>query len=84
VRLGRGELDIVAQHDKLIVFVEVKVHRSHAAALQAMHPDKCARLRSAAENWLSRHPEYCDWPCRFDLIILTLGVGLAARLGPHI
>jgi len=84
IRLGRGELDIVVQRDGLIVFVEVKAHQSYESSLLAMHPDKCARLRSAAEAWLSRHTNYSNCQCRFDLIILTPRVGLPAWMPPRI
>ncbi len=83
-RLGRGELDIIARRGELIIFVEVKAHRSREASLQAMHEDKCARLRSAAESWLARHPDYAGYECRFDLIILSPRVGLPAWLPPRI
>jgi len=83
-RLGRGELDIVARRDDLIIFIEVKAHRSHQASLLAMHPDKCARLRSAAETWLSRHENFATSQCRFDLIILTPRVGLPAWVPPRL
>lgn len=84
IRLGRGELDIVARRGDLIVFVEVKAHQSRESGLLAMHPDKCARLQSAAETWLSRHANYSDCQCRFDLIILTPRVGLPAWVPPRI
>jgi len=84
IRLGRGELDIVARHGDLIVFVEVKAHQSYESGLLAMHPDKCVRLQSAAETWLSRHTNYANCQCRFDLIILTPRVGLPAWLPPRI
>jgi len=84
IRLGRGELDIIAQSGDLIVFVEVKAHQSRESSLLAMHPDKCARLRSAAETWLSRHPNHNNCQCRFDLIILTPRVGLPAWIPPRI
>jgi len=84
VRLGRGELDIVARRNDLIVFVEVKAHQSREASLLAMHPDKCARLQSAAETWLSRHDCYAHCQCRFDLIMLSPRVGMPAWLPPRI
>lgn len=84
LRLGRGELDIVARRGDLIAFVEVKAHQSREACLQAMHEDKCARVRSAAEHWLARHPQLADCECRFDLIMLFPRVGLPAWLPPCI
>jgi len=84
IRLGRGELDMIALHDDIVVFVEVKAHKSYESALLAVHPDKCARLQSAAETWLSQHPDYQHLQCRFDLIILTPRIGLLQWATPHI
>jgi len=70
-RGGRGELDIVAQSDALLVFVEVKAHRSAADSLQAMTLGKQQRLLSAAEVWRMRHPALVGLQCRFDLIIVS-------------
>ncbi len=84
IRLGRGELDIVARRGDLVVFVEVKAHKSRHASLLAMHPDKCSRLQSAAETWLSRHANLAQCQCRFDLIILTPRVGLPTWVSPRI
>lgn len=83
-RLGRGELDIVALSRELLIFVEVKAHHNRESALLAMHEDKCARLKSAAEQWLALHPRYASLQCRFDLIIITPRLGLTAWLGPCI
>jgi len=84
VRLARGELDIIALRDELLIFVEVKAHQSYESALLAVHPDKCARLQSAAETWLSHHPNYAHLQCRFDLIILTPRIGLPMWISPRI
>lgn len=83
-RLGRGELDIVALRGEIVVFVEVKAHHNRESALLAVHEDKCARLKSAAQMWLALHPRYASLQCRFDLIIITPRVGLTAWLGPCI
>ncbi len=79
VRLGRGELDIVARNGDVLAFVEVKARNEREAALLAMHKDKCTRLVSAARAWLGRHPKLAQLQSRFDLIILTPG-----RLRMHI
>jgi len=84
IRLGRGKLDIVAKCGDMLVFVEVKAHKTREASLLAMHQDKCARLQSAAETWLSRHANQAACQCRFDLIILTPRVGLPAWVPPRI
>lgn len=71
VRAGRGELDIIAKQGDILVFVEVKGHRTRDASLQAVTEDKCMRLRSAAEAWLYRHPQHAPLQCRFDLIMVS-------------
>jgi len=75
-RGGRGELDIVARQGDILAFVEVKAHKQRDASLEAVHANKCERLRSAALAWLSRHSKYAILQCRFDLIILTPSQGL--------
>ncbi|OIP99239.1 MAG: YraN family protein [Zetaproteobacteria bacterium CG2_30_46_52] len=70
-RLGKGELDIVASKDDILAFVEVKGHQRYESSLEAMHDDKCQRLISAAKVWLSKHPDYQDFQCRFDVMIVS-------------
>jgi putative endonuclease len=69
-RLGRGELDIVATHDNILVFVEVKGHQHRESSLDAMHADKQRRMVSAAQTWLGQHPNYANRQCRFDLVMV--------------
>lgn len=71
VRLGRGEIDIIATRGDILAFVEVKAHSQRESSLQAVHADKCRRLHSAASAWLAQHGEFAALQCRFDLIILT-------------
>jgi len=75
-RGGRGELDIVAQKDGIVAFVEVKAHRERISSLQAISQDKCTRLRSAATVWLMKHPKVSELPCRFDVIMVSPPQGL--------
>lgn len=84
VRLGRGELDIIAHSETELIFIEVKSHKSRESGLLALHDEKCARIYSAAESWLASHPQYSGLQCRFDLIIVTPRVGLPDWVPPHI
>jgi putative endonuclease len=58
-RVGRLELDLVARHGDVLVFCEVRARRSEAF----LHPSesfdraKVARIRRAAAQWLSAHPQ---------------------------
>jgi putative endonuclease len=76
VRGGRGELDIIARMDDILVFVEVKAHKTRESSLEAVHRDKCERIRSAAQAWLMKHAQYARLQCRFDLLMLTPKQGL--------
>ena len=49
IRLARGELDIIACSDELLLFVEVKAHKTRESGLLAVNIDKCERLYSAAQ-----------------------------------
>ena len=69
-RIARGELDIVAKCDELLVFVEVKTYQQRESALMAMHADKCERFVSAAQAWLGLHQQYAQLQCRFDLMLV--------------
>ena len=76
LRLGRGELDLVAWDGDVLVFVEVKARsgRSLAGALEAVGRDKQKRLASAAADYLSRLSQ--PWPvCRFDVLAMAPGGG---------
>lgn len=51
---GGGELDLVVQRDGALRFVEVKLRaESDPAAWEVFTPAKMARVRRAAEAWLS-------------------------------
>lgn len=71
VRIGRGELDIVARDGDTLVFVEVKARRSarYGTAQEAVTPAKRARLCDAALAYLQNN-DALDAPCRFDVVAL--------------
>ncbi|MCD7844472.1 MAG: YraN family protein [Oscillospiraceae bacterium] len=53
-----GEIDIIAQNRRYIVFAEVKLRRDgeFARAMEYVTEDKQRRVIMAAELWLSRNP----------------------------
>lgn len=71
-RSGHLELDIVAEEQDTLVFVEVKtraeggLQRPH----EALTPTKKKRLCRAAEAWLEAHGAWSR-SCRFDLVCVT-------------
>ena len=70
-----GELDIVAQRKKTLVFVEVK-QRSYAAfggPLAAVTKAKQQRIAKAAVQFIKTHPHMAYNAIRFDVICILNG-----------
>jgi putative endonuclease len=70
-RTRAGELDIVARHDGVIVFVEVKTRRGGAFGdpAAAVTVQKQRRLAAMAGDFLARH-RWFDQPVRFDVVTI--------------
>ena len=69
-----GELDLVAEDNGVLVFVEVKARKPGAKVgpLQAVDAAKRQRLVAAAQGYLAQLPS--PWPaCRFDVVALEAG-----------
>ena len=73
-RIKSGEIDIVAEQDSVIVFVEVKTRRSSAFGhpLEAISIEKAARLQRLALAWLATHQRLGN-EYRIDAIGMILG-----------
>ena len=71
-RCAHGEIDIIAQHQSELVFVEVRYRNrdnTFGGALESISLGKQRKLTRAAAHFLIKHPQYQDWPCRFDALI---------------
>lgn len=57
-RCRMGELDIVAENERYLVFVEVKLRKNDrfGSACEAVTPAKQRKLRAAAQFYLLSHP----------------------------
>jgi putative endonuclease len=66
-----GEIDIVARHAGVLVFVEVKARRSsrHGSAVEAISPAKRRRVAAMALDYLAWTGNL-DAPCRFDVVAI--------------
>ena len=71
LRSPLGELDLVAEDGRVLVFVEVKARRTGAfgGAIHAVHQRKREKLIQLAAQYLARH-HIKDRPCRFDVVLL--------------
>jgi putative endonuclease len=75
VRVGAGELDLVAEDGGCVVFVEVKWRRdaSRGAPAEAVTPLKRRKLLSAARAWLAENPSSAQREVRFDVVAIESG-----------
>jgi len=68
-----GEIDIVAESDDFVVFVEVKAHQCVEASLYAVTPKARRRIEQSALWFLAENPEYATFNMRFDVMIFDDG-----------
>ena len=77
-----GEIDIIAIHDKYLVFVEVKLRKSDkfAQALEFVDYRKQARILTTASMYLAENPTVLQ--PRFDVIEVYAPEGLETKCPP--
>lgn len=73
VRYPFGEIDLIMQQGKEVIFVEVKYRsKSHfGGAVNALSKKQIQRLRRSAEHYMQVNK--MDVICRFDLIAIDTG-----------
>lgn len=71
---GAGEVDIIARHGRLLIFVEVKARSDLDQAAWAISLSQQHRVVRSAELYLARHPHLSNCNVRFDAILLAKGV----------
>ena len=80
-----GEIDLVAQQDDTLVFVEVRTkrHLSYGTPQESLTKGKVARLIATAETYLQEYePGGANW--RIDLIAVLLAPNGAVAEVQHI
>jgi putative endonuclease len=72
-RTRSGEIDLIVQRGKRVVFVEVKTRRSSkfGAPQAAVTPAKQRQISKIALNYLQTH-NLLDVPCQFDVVAIIL------------
>jgi putative endonuclease len=68
-----GEIDIIAERDDVIAFVEVKARATLEIAAGAITETKRRRLARAAGEWLARNPRASGHVLRGDAVLLDAG-----------
>ncbi len=77
-RTKLGEIDIIAEEQGALVFVEVKTRRGHQCGhpFEAVTPAKCRQISKVALQYLAETGKE-GHPARFDVVAISL-VGEAA------
>ena len=72
-RTRSGEIDLIVQHGKRVVFVEVKTRRSSKFGIPqaAVTPAKQRQISKIALSYLQTH-NLLDVPCQFDVVAIVL------------
>jgi putative endonuclease len=70
LRTPAGEIDLIAERDGLLAFIEVKSRRDLVRAALALGPRQRARLLLAAEIVLGAHPDWGRAGVRFDVLLV--------------
>jgi len=68
-RTKAGEVDVIAEQEKVLVFVEVKTRSGNQLGhpVQALTPHKQKKISMIARGFLSKH-KIQDRECRFDVV----------------
>ena len=64
-----GEIDIVARRGNAVVFVEVKLRRTVADALESVGPRQRRRIAATAGVFLASRPWLSGLDARFDVML---------------
>ena len=70
IRTAAGEVDLVAEREGLVAFIEVKSRPTLADAAFALGPRQRARLLAAAELLLAANPGWGRHGARFDVLLV--------------
>jgi len=71
LRLGAGEIDLVARRGRTLAIVEVKQRPTLAAAAEAIRPQQRQRIARAAAAYLIRNPAGRSSDVRFDALLMA-------------
>ncbi|MEM9582817.1 MAG: YraN family protein [Pseudomonadota bacterium] len=65
-----GEIDLIAEQDGQIVFIEVKKSKSHARAAERLSSRQMLRIYETASEFLATCPDGQDTSSRFDVALV--------------
>ncbi len=65
-----GEIDIIAQKNEMVIFIEVKARADIKTAADAISSKSMKRIENTAKIWLAQ-TKYNIVNCRFDVFLVT-------------
>ena len=70
-----GEIDLIMQQQRALVFVEVRFRKSAAfgSAAASVTRSKQQKIITAAQHFLIDNSKLANLPCRFDVVAITAG-----------
>ena len=68
---GAGEVDLIMQKGRLLVFIEVKKRSSFEQALHAITIENQTRVIRASGAFLQRNKAYQDFKIRYDAVLFA-------------
>ncbi len=66
----KGEIDIIAERGKTLVFVEVKARADFEKGILSITPYQIHRIIAAAQYWRSIRKSSQNVVCRFDILLV--------------
>lgn len=72
IRYPFGEIDLLMQDGKELVFVEVRFRRNQrfGGGAESVTSAKRKKMANAAQAWLSSHRQWANAGCRFDVVAI--------------
>lgn len=72
-RCKTGEIDLVMQHDDLLVFIEVRLRTNpnFGSGAESVSYQKQQRLIRTAQHYLQKHHGHRPPACRFDVVSVS-------------
>lgn len=69
-----GEIDLILKDNQTLVFTEVKFRsrKQYGSALESITYNKQQKIILTAKFFLSQHPKWFNYHCRFDAIGIEL------------
>ncbi len=65
-----GEIDLILQKKRSLVFAEVKAYQCQEQALHAVTFRARRRIEEAARHFIAHHEDVADYDMRFDVLIV--------------